>query len=349
MTSANSLFSFSVMDFEVLKEDIRKRKFKPIYLLYGEEPYFLDQAAGLLENSVVTPEAKSFNQDILFGPDLNAQKLIRALKSFPVMSEYRLIVVKEFHRFEKREFEHLIPYFKQPVASSILVLIFKDKLDKRLKWANALISNSVALESKKLYDNQVRTWISGLATQKKLKIDPEEQKLIHDYLGNNLGLIENEFDKISLLLSDNQDKHVRRSFLMEVLNLDKEFNVFELQDAISTRNFPEAMKITEKMMLNTKENPPIAIIYNLFSHFKTLFILKSNNANTEKKITEVLNIKGFIAQKYLPAIRNFSMFEIRMGIRYLLDADLQLKGIKYTKMPDTHIVKTLVYNILKKK
>lgn len=328
---------------------IDKGDFHPVYLLYGEEPFFLDKIVKRIEEKALQPHEETFNKEVMYGADSQAGKILSALRSFPMMATRRLVILKEAQRMHKNEWDKLAVYFEQPVESSVFVVVFKEgkKPDGRLKWVKAAQDKGIIFESKPLYDSDVEKWLVSYAESAGYSITPEAANIMVAYLGNNLGLVENELLKTFLYLQDKKSKVIEPNVVYELMNIDKDYNVFELINAINRMDHGNAHFIINQMMKNQKEHPPIAVIGNLFSHFHKLALCHASGAISADAIVKLLKIPAFFANKdYVPALRNFKPRTVYRNLALIQETDLNLKGIHHTHMSPEHLLKTLVYRIL---
>jgi DNA polymerase-3 subunit delta len=338
------------MDYKKLIASIEAGKFVPVYYLSGEEPYFIDKVTDLLEAKVLDEGLKSFNQDIVYGSDMTGGKLNGLLRSFPVMSNYRLVILKEAQKMKKNEWDHLVTYMEKPLNSTIFVIAFKDKkMDARTKLGKLLKdSNSIyTLESKKLYENQIPDFLRQVLAQFDLTADEKAINLLVECYGNNLSLIEKEIEKLSIQLKFLRKKAITTDFIYEFVNIDREFNVFELQDSLSQKNLYKSWQIMDNLAKNPKENPLPQVLHNLFSYYNRLAVLKYRRAEDEKEIASVLGIHPFIAKGYKPALRNYSMLKIKENLIHIAETDLRVKGIYTTHMEDEHTLKSLLQQLVR--
>lgn len=335
------------MDFEQVKKDIENQKFSPIYYLGGSEPYFVDKLTRLLEDRVLAPGEDAFNKSVMYGPETKAPKLLGELRSFPMMANRRLVVLKEAQGLGKNEWDALQTYFDNPVGSTVFVMAFKGKdLDGRSKTYKSIEKNGVVFKGKALYENQVPAWISDYCHRKGYQLAPEAQRILSTYLGTNLGLIESELEKIFLYLSGDQTKSISPAVVFEMINVDKDFNVFELMNSLGARDHAKSHWIITHMMRNVKDNPPVLIVYQLFQFYSKLLRLQSRRLTKPAEIAAELKIHEFIARQYVEAMRSYQARELMRNLTHVLEADLFLKGVQGTHMSDEHVMKTLIYKLL---
>ena len=336
------------MEFNKLKKDIEAGKFAPIYYLGGKEPYFVDKLSKLIEKKALTQDQEAFNKAVMYGADAKAGKLLSELRSFPMMmAPRRLVMLKEAQRFDKREWEKLLPYLEKPVDSTVFVITFKDKdLDQRTKPFKAIEKNGVVFKGKPIYENKVGRWMVDYADSKGFKLDPAALPILTAYLGTNLGLIESELEKIFIYLNGDTSKPVTPAVVYEMINIDKDYNVFELMNSLGVRDHSKSHFIVNQMMRNVKDNPPVLIVFQLFQFFSRILRVQSRKLRTESEIGKELGIPNFVARQYAMAARNYSNRDLYRNLTFILEADLFLKGVQGTHMSHEHVMKTLVYKVL---
>lgn len=334
------------MEFEVLKREIQAGKFAPLYYFFGEESYFLDKLTGLLESKVLNPGEETFNKAVIYGNEAKAGRLMGELRSFPMMAEHRLVLLKEAQQMNKAELEKLVPYLKQPLQSTVFVIVFKGKkMDGRSKAFKAIKENGVIFESKSLYENQVSNWIGKFLKERDYTLEPSALQVLVAYLGNNLSLIESELEKIFIYLGP-ETKHIPLPVVYEMINVDKDFNVFELINALGVRDHSKSHFIINQMMKNVKDHPPILVVFQLFKFYQRLALLQSKKLARVDDIGRFLRIHKFIAGQYATALRNYNARDLQRNLVAVLEADLFLKGVHSTHMSGEHVMKTLVYKLL---
>lgn len=335
------------MKFEQLKREIESGKFAPIYYLGGKEPYFVDKLTKLLEEKVLNPGEEAFNKAVMYGADANAGKLLGEVRSFPMMAARRLVMLKEAQRMGKTDWDKLVPYLESPVDSTVFVIAFKGKdLDGRSKAFKAIEKNGKVFKGSPLYDNQIPAWIQSFVDGKGYKLQPEALRVLSAYLGTNLALIESELEKIFIYLKGDQNQQITTEIVYEMINVDKDFNVFELMNALGARDHAKSHFIINQMMRNVKDHPPILIVFQLFQFFSKLYRIQSKRLSSDQDIARELRIAPFIARQYSGAVRQYVGRDLYRNLTYILEADLFLKGVMATHMGPEHIMKTLVYKLL---
>jgi DNA polymerase-3 subunit delta len=338
-------------DYNSIIREIQEGKFAPVYFLHGDEPFFIDNITSHIENNVLDETQKSFNQYVLYGKDTNFQQILSTAKKYPMMGERQVVIVKEAQDLKgwnnEQENDLFIHYLENPLPSTILLFAHKYKsLDKRKKLSKVIEKHSVAFESKKIYDNQVPSWIQSYAGARGAEITPKAVHLLAENIGNNLQRLSNEIEKLLLNVPKGlaiDDKAVHRH-----VGISKEYNVFELQKAIGMGNFNKALKIVKYFAANPTNNPIILTIGSLFSYFSKLLLLHTNQASDPQTIARVLKISPRFAPEYVSALKHYNLVKVLNNIQLIHEADLHSKGIGYnlTKGKEGELLKELVFKLM---
>lgn len=325
-------------------EDIKSKNTKPIYFLMGEEAYYIDLLSDYIENNILTEEEKGFNQMVLYGRDVAIDDIVGMAKRFPMMSEKQVIIIKEAQDLS-RTIENLLPYAENPQPTTVLVICYKYKtLDKRKKLSKAVASTGCLFESKKLYDNQVNEWIINNLKDKGYQIEPKASHMLVDYLGTNLSKINNELDKLMLVL----DKGIciTATHVEQNIGISKDFNNFELRKAIGERQFVKANQIANYFAQNPKSNPLVMTISLLNSFFTQLLLYHGLKDKGKINVGKALKINPYFVNEYQSAARNYPMRKVAEVIAGLREADLKSKGVGAYNLSHGDILKELLFKIM---
>ena len=246
-------------------QDIRNKVFKPVYLLMGEESYYIDLICETIIENALKDSERDFNQTILYGADIDDFAIVvNAAKRFPMMAERQLIVVKEAQNI--KGVDNLLYYLQKPLMSTILVICHKNGSLKNKKVVAGIEKIGVVYESKKLYDNQLPAFINNYVVAKKLSIDPKAASMMADFVGNDLSRLSSELDKLSISLSEGSLR-ITPEIVERNVGISKDFNNYELLNAIITRNILKATQIIQYFEQNPKNNPLVVTISILFNFF----------------------------------------------------------------------------------
>lgn len=338
------------MSFAKLIGDIQKGNFQPVYYLYGEEGYYLDQLEAALEKHVLAGAEPSFNLEIFYGPECQAGQLIASARSFPVMATRRLVLVREAHRLKKEALDALAVYLDNPVPSTVLAFVHREKKapDARTAFGKKLKAQTTVFEAKALYDNQVPAAVESILQARGITIEPKALHLLVANLGTRLGRIVTEIDKLVLQLPSSGPKTITSALVHEFVGIDREFNVFELVNHIGARRVAQAHTTLHYLTQNLRANPAVLIIGQLYTYFSKLALLKQGKITSDKGIASALGIPPFFAKDYALALGNFSQEQLQRSLKHIASADQALKGITPTRMDEVHILKTLLFNLLQR-
>lgn len=335
------------MPAQKLLTDLKSRKFSPVYLLHGEESYYIDLISDYIEQKVLTEAEKGFNQTILYATkETDPSNIISTAKRYPMMSEYQVVIVKEAQNLEWDKAEDLmVAYFAQPLKSTILVFCHKyKKFDKRKKVFKAIEKVGTSLESNKIYDNKIAPWISEYMKSAGHRIQPEASALMSEYLGNDLSKVVNELEK--LLINVPKEREVTALDIQNNIGISKDFNVFELNKALSFRDVVKANQIIDYFAANPRSNPMPVILGSLSSYF--IKVLKCHYApdQSQETIAKIAGVHPFFAGEYLSAMRHYHQWKTFQIIGYLKEYDLKSKGVNSVNTDSGSLLKELIYKIM---
>lgn len=332
------------MTFEQIKADINNRNFKPIYLLMGDEPYYIDELTNLLTNTVLPEEERDFNQTIMYGMETDVASVITMARSFPMMSDYQLIVIKEAQNLSK--IDELEIYAKNPLQSTVLVINYKNgTLDKRKKLYAAIDKHGVIFQSSKIPEYKIPAFISSYIQSKGLSIDQKSAQMLSDYLGNDLSKLTNEIAKLLIAIPTGQ-KQITAELIEENIGISKDFNNFELLKAIVDKNIFKVNQIADYFEKNPKNNPMIVTLVVLFNFFSNLMICYWAKNKTEQGIAAELGFRNpYQAKDYVVALKNYNAFKCMEIINLLRTYDAKCKGVDNVSTPDGQLLKELLYKI----
>jgi len=337
-------FNSCIVD-EVVKivNEIKQGNIKPIYFLMGEEPYYIDKLTEYIENNILTEEEKGFNLMVLYGKDVSIEDVISNAKRYPMMADRQVVIVKEAQELS-RTIEKLESYAENPQPTTVLVFAYKYKtLDKRKKVTKLLDKAGVVFESKKLYENQVGDWIKRVLAGKNYGIEPKAAAMLVEFLGNDLGKISNELDKLAIILPAGST--ITPKLIEDNIGISKDYNVFELRKAIGEKNQLKAYKIADYFANNPKDNPlvmTVGLVFGFFSQLLQYHGLKDKNpANVAKK----LKVNPFFVKDYDIALRNYPMRKVSAIVGSLRDIDVKSKGVGANAVSQADLLREMLYKI----
>lgn len=339
-------YLFSGMPVENLNEyqriltDLRQKKFSPIYVFCGEEFYFIDMLTEYIEKHALNEAEKGFNQTVCYARDTEIKSITESARRFPMMANHQVIIVKEAQSF--RSLDEFESYFEKPVPSTILVISLKGKkLDRRTKLFKNL-SRFVYFESKKLYDNEVPSWVRKYLGERGYEIPETSALLIADSLGSDLSKISNELEK--LIINKGSDKQITPEDIEKNIGISREFNIFELQSAICSRHTARAFHIGVHMA-KSKDFSPIAF-FSLFSNFiSKVYILKQANAGNKKAIENEMGLNIFQARDAANAVNKYTRQNLENMLKLCSEFDMKAKGYQTATLSDQQLMKDFLVRL----
>ena len=333
---------------EAALKNLRARQFAPLYLLHGDEPYFLDQLTDFLAGHVLSSGEQPFNQFVLFGKDLSVASLLSYAKRFPMLSERQLVLVKEAQGMAGLEAKDtnrfLEDYALKPLNSTVLVLCFKEPVDERKGWVKAFDRQGVVVHSRKLYDNKLPDWIAAYCHERGVKISPKAMQMLAEFVGGDLKRLAGELDKMLLNLRAGQD--ITAETVETYVGVSKEYNSFEFQKALFQRDTGKAYRIAAYFSANPRDNPVQPILIVLYNYFSKVLLVHAATDRSERALASQLGANPYFVKDYLTGVRNFSLDKTVGVIQALRRADSQSKGVDTPVLTENAILNELVYSIL---
>lgn len=323
--------------------DIRSGLIKPIYFLMGDEAYYIDKLAEYIEQNVLSEEERGFNQMVLYGKDVSIEDIVSNAKRYPMMAEHQVIIVKEAQHLS-RTIENLNSYAENPQMSTVLVICYKyGKIDKRKKIYKSVQKSGVIFESKKLYENQVSDWIRKVLSGSGYSITPKAAILLVEFLGTDLSKINNELEKLKLVIPKTQE--ITPEAIEENIGISKDYNNFELKKALGERDVQKATRILNYFAQNPKDNPFVLTITLLNSFFTQLLQYHGMSDHNPKSVANILGINPYFVQEYQIAAKNYPMKKVSSIIAHLRDLDIKGKGVG-ANLSQEDLLKELLVKII---
>lgn len=327
-----------------LTKSFKKKDFAPLYLLHGEEEYFIDELTHTIEQTALEESERAFNQTIVYGRDAQPSGIMDMAARLPMMATRQVIVIREAQ--EMRDLNGMSPYFEKPVPSTILVIAYKHKkIDGRTSAAKALMQRAVVFESKKLYDNEVPDWISKYTESLGLTITPEAAQVAFEFLGNQISTITNEFQKLALGLDKGHRIEIRD--VQDGIGISREYNVFELQKALSNRHRERSYTILHHMVRDAQDKAALAVIPSLGAYFAKVYTVHLLHGATESDLLSALGLKtAFFLKEYRQAAKAYQPHQLERVLGLLHDYDLRAKGLGNDHTSDGELLRELLHGIL---
>lgn len=333
--------------------NLKKGKFSQIYLLMGEETFFINKISNFLEKNYISEDQKGFNQEIHYGKDSSLELILNSCKSFPMMSDKKIVIIKEaqeldvFRRKNNERIDKLINYIQNPNKSTLLLICHKNKnIDKRSKVFKSFLSSATILESdskeNKIYDNKLSSWIKQEASNNNYDISDDALILLIENIGNSLEKINNALEKIYLNKNDNI---IKLDDIINIVGINRDYNYFEFQDSLIEKNVIKCMKIVNYFSSNEKKYPIQQVIGYLFSFYSKLLVVKSRNLSSSDNISDIIGVHPYVGKSYIKAKSNYRLNEIILIIKHLKNLDLISKGIINFRYDYQSIIYELLFKI----
>lgn len=330
---------------EVLKiiNDIKLGKIKPIYFLMGDEPYYIDKLSEYIEKNILTEDEKEFNQSVIYGRDVNIETIVSAARRYPMMADRQVLIVKEAQDLIKT-IENLESYAKNPMPSTVLVFCYKYKtLDKRKKLVKLLSKTGVVFESKKMYENQVGQWITRVLQGKGLTIEPKANAMLVEFLGNDLSKIINELEKLQIILP--KGSAITAKLIEENIGFSKDFNNFELLNALGSKDQFKAYRIVQYFSENATANPMIITTSTVFNFYVKLLKYHGLKDKNPTNVASVLGVNPYFLKDYDTGLKNYPMKKVSAIIATLRTIDAKSKGVGANNLPNHDLFKEMLVGI----
>lgn len=332
--------------FEGIMRDLRARKYAPIYYLMGEEPYYIDQIADYIANNVLKEEERDFNQTVVFGSDVSMAQVVDMAKRYPMMAEHQVVIVKEAQNIKNTD--ALSAYLSHPQTSTILVICHKNgSIDRRKKIVAELDKAGVLFESKKLRERDLPQFIENYLKKKGVAIDRKSVSLIADSIGSDLNRLTGELEKIIVSLQG-EDRKVTPDIVESMIGVSKDFNAFELRDAIVSKNAFKANQIVKYFDENPKAGSVYSILPIMFNYFQNLMIAYyCPQRNNQEAVAKWLELRSsWAAKDYMTGMRNYTAKKVMRIIAFIRETDAKSKGIDNVSTSAGELMRELVYFIL---
>jgi DNA polymerase III subunit delta len=331
------------MSAEKIIADWTKGKFKPVYWLEGEENYFIDKVTAHAEHELLTDAEKGFNLTVFYGRDAEWAQVVNACMRYPMFGDKQVVLLKEAQHM--KEMDRLEHYMEHPLASTIFVVAYKEKkVDGRTKLAKTIKANAEVLTTKKIYDSQLPTWVGDMIQARGYTAKAKAIMLLVDHVGNDLSRLENEVEKLVINLGTR--KEITEDDIEKYIGISKEYNVFELQDALARRDLPKAVKIVQYFESNPKAGPVQMVLPALYNFFSKTFMVFGVAQKEEKTVAAALGVNPFFVKDYLKAASVYQYEGVEKVILLLQHYNLLSIGIGHSGGADAGLMKEMIYKVI---
>lgn len=336
----------NTLTFKQVMDSLKKGAYAPVYVLMGDESYYIDRISDFIINNALKPEERDFNLTVVFGGDTNAVAVADACRQFPMMAERQVVVVKEAQNI--KNLDPIVRYLQKPMKTTVLVWCHKNgKIDGRGKMLGLASACGVVFESKKLRDYELPGFITTYLHSKQITIEPKAAEMIAEHVGSDLSRIVSELDKLVLSL-DGKDKVINSDIVEREIGMSKDFNAFEFRSAIVRKDILKANQIMKYFDSNPKAGSLYSFLPMLFNYFQNLMVAHySPQKQNPRDIAAALNLSSeWAAKDYMTGLRNYSARKTLDIIGKLREIDAKSKGIENPNTPQSQLMKELVFFIL---
>lgn len=331
------------MSAEKIIADWKKGNFKSIYWLEGEEPYFIDQVVHYAEHKILPESEAGFNLTVFYGKDADWAAVVNACRRYPMFAERQVVILKEAQQM--RDIEKLEPYIENPLSSTVFVVSYKEKkVDGRSKLAKTLKAKGEILTTKKMYENQLPEWTMDMVKKHQLTINQKALTLLVDHVGNDLSRIENEIEKLAVNLAGRTN--ITEDDIEKYIGISKEFNVFELQEAIGRKDLSKSIRIIQYFEANPKAAPIQLVLPALYNYFSKVYMLFGLQNPDEKTAAGALGVNPYFVNNYLSSARKYEYNGVEKALLLLHQYNLRSVGVYDAGTSDAGLMKELVVKMM---
>ena len=324
-------------------KDIEAKKFEKIYFLHGEEAYYIDAITDAIIENALEEHERDFNQFITYGKDADALSIMSQAKEYPMMAQRKLIVIKEAQDF--KGMEDLTPYFEAPSEQTVFVVNYKyKKFDSRKKSIKAAQKNGLLFNSEKVPEYKLVDWINGFVKTKGYSITPKATMLLAEFLGNDLSRIANELEKLEILLE--KGTNINEIHIEENIGISKDYNIFELANAIGTRDVLKANVIVDYFDHNPKATSLVPVVSNLFNLFARVMKIHFLGNQSREALATAIGVHPFVAGQLINTAKIYNAKKVAANIAILHEYDLKSKGIGNSSFTEGQLMKELIYRLM---
>lgn len=337
----------SSVTFETIMRDLKAKKYAPVYVLMGDESYYIDRITDYIADNVLDPDDRDFNQTVVFGADTTAAQVVDMAKGYPVMpAAHRVVIVKEAQGL--KSLDALERYFEKPLASTALVIAYKNgTIDRRKKVVGKAEAVGVVFESKKKRDYELPAFIEAYLKKNHVAIDTKSAAMIAEHIGADLSRLISELDKVMISLPDD-DRRVTPDVVEREIGVSKEFNIFELKTAIIERNVFKANQIVKYFDKNPKAGSLFSCLPLLYTYFQNLMVaFYAPDKNNDNNLAAFLELKSVWGLKdYRVGMRNFSAMKTLQILAKIRETDAKSKGLDSLNTSTDDLMRELIFFIL---
>lgn len=330
--------------YEEIIRNLRNKVYSPVYFLMGEEDYYIDRIADYIADTVLTETEKEFNLTVLYGPEVDIATIVNTARRYPMMAEHQVVVVKEAQGL--RIWDGLVYYLQKPLSSTILVVCYKHGvIDRRKKLAAEVEKSGILFESKKLKDSQLPGFIASYLKRRQVEIEPKASEMMAEFVGADLNRMAGELEKLIISLPSGK-KRITPEQIERNIGISKDYNNFELRNAVVMKDVAKANQIIKYFEENPKNNPLQVTLAVLFSFFSNLMLAYYAPDKSDRGIAEQLGLRSpWQAKDYEIAMKRYSGVKVMQIIKAIRFCDAKSKGVGNSSISDGELLRELVYFI----
>lgn len=323
--------------------ELRAGNYAPVYFMDGEEGFFMDRISNFIEAHAVDEAGKAFDLNVVYARDTDLQTILAMAREFPLAGERKALIVKEAQHL--KNLDALLTYLDQPQPSTVLVFCYKYKtLDGRTNLGKTLKAKAVYYTSKKLRDYEIPDMATKYLHSKKRSINPANARLLAEHLGNDLGRLVNELDKLLIITTTGQE--ISSALIEENIGISKEYNIFELQKALGTRDAARSFGIAKHFAANPKEHPLVLTVTMLYSYFNKLLAYHYLPDKSQGMVAKALKMNPYFVKETAAAAGQYSRGKLVHIHGLMREYDLKSKGVGNTGADQGELLRELVYKVL---
>ena len=334
-----------IEDYKKLLKEVRGKTFRPVYLLHGEESFFIDRLCSEIEMHALEDHERDFNLTVLYGKDSNPEDVKDACLRYPMMAERQVVILREANGWRADAFDKLEGYFQKPTPTTVLVIAHKHKkADGRKAWTKLIGKKGVVFHSEKLKDDKLPAWIKGYVEFQKRRIGPAEAQLLAEHLGSDLSKLTKEVEKLCIVTEAGGT--ITADTIQRNVGISKEHNIFALQNAIGARDMLKAQQIAHYFAQDPKDHPLVLTLGLLNSYFSKLAVVHTAAGKSSGELASALKVSPYFVKDYANAARNYSPEKVRAAQHLLRDADLRSKGLGNQSANDGELLRELIAKVI---
>lgn len=332
------------MSAEKIIGDWKKKMFKPLYWLEGEEDYYIDLVMNYAEHHILPESEAGFNLSVFYGKDANWTDVVNACRRYPMFAERQVVLLKEAQQM--KDIDKLEGYVENPLSSTIFVVSYKEKtLDKRTKLYKTIKKEGEVFTSEKVRDYKMVEWVKDYVSQQQFEMTAKAIALLVEFVGNDLSRVTNELEKVTVNLGNR--KSITEDDIEKYVGISKEYNAFELQNALAVKDMAKAIKIIQYYESNPKAAPIQLVLPSLYNFFSKLYSIYGMTDKSENGVKHLFYNNPFAAREGLAAAKLYGYDGVEKALLLLHEYNLKSVGIHSAGVSDGSLMKEMVVKMMR--